>query len=345
MFPYWLLFLFFAIGAIANQKVTSDKGRFLLLVAFVVMTLMIGFRYHVGGDWFTYIAMLKRTETRSFGEALALGDPAFMAINWVASQAGLGVWFPNLVCGTIFSWGLYKLVRTLPAPWLSTAVAVPYLVIVIAMGFTRQSAALGLLMAGLADFSRRESPLRFFGYTLVATMFHSSAAVVFPLVAFASKRNFFVTVLMTVSIAYVIYSSFLAPTATHFINRYITAKASSQGALIRVGMDFVAGVIFLIANRHYAMSPIQVRLWRNFALVSIVMLLALAITPSSTAIDRVSFYLIPIQLVVFGQSSGDPARKFWVTTSTLLLYGAVEFVWLFFSVYASYWIPYRIYPF
>ena len=35
-------------------------------------------------------------------------------------------------------------------PWLSVLIAIPYMVIVVAMGYTRQAVALGILMVGLA---------------------------------------------------------------------------------------------------------------------------------------------------------------------------------------------------
>ena len=57
-------------------------------------------------------------------------------------------------------------------PLARLAVAVPYLVIVVAMGYTRQSIALGVLMAGLARQSRGASTLNFSDYTTIAAAFH-----------------------------------------------------------------------------------------------------------------------------------------------------------------------------
>ena len=63
------------------------------------------------------------------------------------------------------------------------AVAVPYIVIVVAMGYTRQGAALGIIMAGLADYLRRESIMRLAAYIAFAATFHATAVLAFILVA------------------------------------------------------------------------------------------------------------------------------------------------------------------
>ena len=84
------------------------------------------------------------------------------------------------------------------------------------------------------------------------------------------------------------------------------------------------------------------------------------VIPSSTAIDRVALYLLPLQLMVFSNlpevlgrrpsaaksTSHNPAstsNNGWVLL-VLAYYGAVEFVWLNFASHAPAWLPYRFYP-
>ena len=72
------------------------------------------------------------------------------------------------------------------------------------------------------------------------------------------------------------------------------------------------------------------------------------VLPSSTAVDRVGLYMLPLQLVVFShlpdvlgkQNGGKPI---WVAL-VLAYYCAVQFVWLNFASHAKYWLPYRFYP-
>jgi hypothetical protein len=155
----------------------------------VVMALLIGLRYQVGGDWIPYERYWQIAGFAELGDILAMSDPAHQLLNWLAQQARVRVWGVNLACGIIFSWGLVRFARTQFDPWLVLVVAVPYLVTVVAMGYTREAVAIGILMAGLASLFRGGSLVRFAVYAVVAAPFHKTSFLVLPLVIFASPTN------------------------------------------------------------------------------------------------------------------------------------------------------------
>jgi len=72
------------------------------------------------------------------------------------------------------------------------------------------------------------------------------------------------------------------------------------------------------------------------------------VSPSSTAVDRVALYMLPMQMVVFGYLP-DVIGRGKLTRGPILLvlvyYGLVEFVWLMFATFSYAWVPYRFYPF
>lgn len=79
-----------------------------------------------------------------------------------------------------------------PHPWLSLLLAVPHLIVVVAMGYTRQEAALGLLMLGLASLLRTESLPRFIFWVAVAALFQKarlSACRRLPFSAIAARSS------------------------------------------------------------------------------------------------------------------------------------------------------------
>ena len=57
------------------------------------------------------------------------------------------------------------------------------------MDYTRQAAALGFLMLGLASLLRTESLSRFLFWVALAALFHKSAVVCLPMVAFLGDRR------------------------------------------------------------------------------------------------------------------------------------------------------------
>ena len=182
MFPYWLLFAFFALGALLSrsapqQPVALSSGAtpvtapgrphpsLMLLLGAVLIALLVGLRYRVGADWNTYEFYFEWASYASLSRVLQLSDPAYQLLNWSVQHLGGEMWGVNLLCGLIFSWGLWQFARMQPEPWLAVLVAVPYLTVVVAMGYSRQAVAIGILMAGLAALGRGASAARGAGST------------------------------------------------------------------------------------------------------------------------------------------------------------------------------------
>jgi hypothetical protein len=88
--------------------------------------------------------------------------------------------------------------------------AVPYLVTVVAMGYTRQAVAIGILMAGLTSLFRGGSLVRFAANAVVAALFHKTSCMVLPLVIFASPRSRLPTMLGGGALIYALYPALLA---------------------------------------------------------------------------------------------------------------------------------------
>ncbi|HET8749141.1 MAG TPA: EpsG family protein, partial [Sphingomicrobium sp.] len=222
MLVYWLLFAFFAFGALITQPTPGPARRDgqynagypapfrpFFIAGAIATVCLVGLRYEVGGDWGSYLAIFNRIQGETLATSLKIGDPAYQLLNWIGATLGAGVWLVNLLSGAIFAWGLYRLCSVQPSPWLAFAVAVPYMVIVVAMGYTRQSIALGVLMAGLARQSRGGSTLNFALYVAAAACFHKTAAVVYPLVALSGKGSRFVNLLIAVFASILLYDLFL----------------------------------------------------------------------------------------------------------------------------------------
>ena len=77
-------------------------------------------------------------------------------------------------------------------------------------------------------------------------------------------------------------------------------------------------------------------------------LVGLAVMSSSTAVDRIALYMLPLQLVIFAHLpdvvSGDRESDVSVPLlGVLAYYGLVAFVWLNFAEHAFAWLPYRFY--
>jgi hypothetical protein len=344
---YWALFGFFAAGAFVTRPVRPGihSRQPVLVVGAILTALLIGIRYKVGADWDTYDFMFHYAARASLGRVLQLGDPAYEAVNWTVQQLGGAMWVVNLLCGTIFAWGLQRFCRVQPEPWLAFAIAVPYLVIVVAMGYTRQAVALGIIMAGLAAFERGASTIRFAAYIAVAALFHKTAVVAFPLVALANPRNRLLNLLIAVAASIALYDMFLGDAMDQFIKHYIKTGYSSQGAGIRVAMNLVAALAFWIAGRRMQFTQTEWKIWLNFSLASVGFLILLFVLPSSTAVDRMSLYIMPLQIGVLSRVPLAFNSSFAARAAVIAYAASVEFVWLNFAQHANFWVPYQVFPF
>lgn len=345
MTVYWLLFLYFAAGAMLIRPTPGKRpGSFLLLLGSLSIGLAIGLRYEVGADWETYKFLFSYAGYADLTRVLGIGDPGYQLLNWAVQRSGGGIWVVNLVCGAIFAAGLYRFARAQPDPWMTIVVAIPYLVIVVAMAYTRQAVAIGILMAGLASLSHGASILRFAIYVAAAALFHKTVVVVLPLVIFASQRSKLLNVIAGIAGSILLYDVFLLPSVDGFVRNYIEAEYNSQGAAIRVFMNLVPAIALLLFRRRLRLEPVEMKIWTYFSLAALLMPLALRLLPSTTVVDRLSLYLIPLQLAVLPRLAYLFAARNLGRALIIFYSASVLFVWLNFAVHADYWLPYRFYP-
>lgn len=346
MLVYWLLFGYFAAGTLLSQRQTPWRSPtpIALMLGAVMICLAIGLRYQVGADWSTYKLLFSFASHAHLGRVLRIGDPGYQLVNWWINRIGLEIWGVNLVCAIIFTWGLFRFARAQPDPWLAFVVAVPYLVIVVAMGYTRQAVAIGILMAGLAAIERGASVLRFAIYVAAAALFHKTTVVVLPLVIFARRRNRFLNAIAGIASCILLYDLLLATSVEGYVRNYIEAEYSSQGAAIRVAMNFVPAVLLLIFRKRLRFDEDEANVWRFFSLASLLMPVLLLILPSSTAVDRMSLYLIPLQIAVLPRIQ-YLFKAHLAGRAVIIFYSiAVMFTWLNFAAHARFWVPYHFYP-
>ena len=342
LFPYWLLFAAWTASALQSARRNSTiapvfTGMLCLTAAF------IGLRFEVGGDWLNYLFMKDQIYFQPITAALKITDPAYALLNWVAGRLNIGIWLPNLVCGAIFTAGLGRLAAIQPNPPLAILVSVPYFIIVVAMGYTRQAAAIGVICFALASASEQRV-LRIIVLVAVATLFHKSAVVMLPIFLLPIfRRNVWFGVAGSIFF-FVLFSAFLSNSSEQLINNYVRAGLESQGAAVRITMNVVAALLFISFRRRFTFTPFMDTYWLANAILAIMSLVGLVITASSTAVDRLSLFIIPLQVVVFSQLPYALSRTGRPLPSVMLgVIGyslAVQFVWLNFADNRTYWLPY-----
>ena len=345
MLPYWFLFSIPVFGLLATRRFAPSARSAAWCLAGLLLTVAIGLRHQVGGDWFAYLGYLQRSSSLTFQQVFLQGDPGYYLLNWLVAGLGGGIYSVNLACGALLMIGVMVFARRQPLPWLALVVAVPYLVIVVGMGYTRQAVALGFVLVGLAALADGRTR-RFAAWVLIGATFHKSAVLLLPVAALAASEKRLWSLVWVGVISLVGGYLFLFDSVDTLWANYVEADYQSQGGLIRVLMNAVPACLFLALHRRFGLGTAERRLWwwmSLFAMACIPLVLL-----SSTATDRVALYLIPLQLFVFSRLpfiARDRSQRGYLVMAVVAYYAAVQGVWLVFANHAFAWLHYQMYPF
>lgn len=312
----------------------------------VFFVFIIGWRHQVGGDWFTYEIMYDQIASLDLRLAASYTEPGYGIINWLSYQYGLGIHYVNLFSALIFIYGVFFLCSKSPQPWFALLVSTPYLLVVVGMGYTRQSVAIGLAMVALIKLIEHR-PWRFVALIVAAAFFHKSVVILFGLLPLALP-NIKIGKLFFILLA--VFSAGLLLVIDRLGGMwelYVSQDMESDGGLVRVLLNVVPAVCFLLIRHKWQKrwpSSYSLLLWLSIAALALFPLQFLA----STAVDRISLYIIPLQIIVFSSLPllFNGAYKFICIFIIVIGYSAVYLVWLNFSYWAQCcWIPYNNYFF
>lgn len=347
MVPYWLMFLIPSLGAViglGQHQRGRRRDQIFLLVLFVIFAAIIGLRDHTGGDFDNYQRTVATIAEESVGTSFSHGDPAFTLLAEVSNALGFTIYGVNFVCGVFFLYGLLRFVRTLPDPWLALAAAVPYMVIVIAMGYIRQGVSIGFILLALLDLDRKSYAWLAF-HLAVAVLFHIASIVMLPIFAVSIFRRQPLALVLLGGLGVAAYIFVLHDRWTDLYTNYVVAQYDSSGALVRLMMNAVPAAIFLFFRKRFPLGATSKVFWTVVAVLALLMLPTLAASNSSTWVDRIGLFFSPIQLIVFGYLSTifavDAREQRVATLLAIAFYATVLFVWLNFAVNARAWVPYE----
>ncbi|MEG3123114.1 EpsG family protein [Sphingomonas sp. GB1N7] len=308
--------------------------------------LMIGLRFEVGGDWIPYLENYNLVQILAFPEAISQFDVGYSAVVLIAARLDAGMWLVNTICGLIMTLGIIRFCSRQPNPALTFLVAIPYLVIVVGMGYTRQGVAIGIILAGFADVEEK-SIVRLVVFIFAAALFHKTALLMLPIAMAPILRRNLIQSILGGLIFLALFAVLLSNSADQMITGYVDSDYESSGAVVRVAMNFVPAVLALLLRKRLGFNTYQQDMWSVIALVALATLPLVIFANFTTAIDRLALFLIPLQLAVlpripyvFGTKGGTSTQ---LTLAVCGYSAAVQMVWLVFATHAQYWVPYRIY--
>jgi hypothetical protein len=352
MLIYWLLLAFpaimamvYPVGAAGAARAPLRMGRLFAFSMFIALYTLAGtFRFETGGDWLTYDLMFEDMRSDTLSYALTATDPLYGFLNWFSAQIGTGLYLVNGVCCLVLVYGVVRVATSFREPWLAVLIAVPYLLIVVGFGYVRQGAAIGMMLLAIASMDR-SNPVRTVVYLIVAVAFHSTAALTIPLFVFgmAPRNKLLATAAGIVGAA--AFVLVLAPRLQYFEVGYLDSEYDSTGTATRLVMSVVPSVLIVLCWRKFLVGVKARPVWLMMALANFAAVVALVISPSTTAVDRIALFFSVIQMAAYGEfrtlvGISDRMAQF-VRLILIAVAVAVQSVWLIFGTHAAFWVPYR----
>ena len=313
-----------------------------------LLILIIGLRHEVGGDWSNYIENYEIVQGLSFSDALQRNmvyqSYGYGVLYWFSLNYLNGIYTTNLVCAAIFVAGLLRVCKNMPLPWLALAVSIPYLVIVVATGYTRQAAAIGFIMWGLIDLMNGNQ-VKFYVMVMFGVLFHTTALFMLPIgFLYANSLSNLKNLILFTLFFVIAFAGFIAEQISSMVYNYVenTGDMKSSGAVIRVAMNVASSLVFLYFRKLWAERYKDRGLWMIFSVTTLIMF-PLAFV-SSTFVDRMALYLLPMQLIIFSRSpiliTGVYNRTLFIVIVLFIYIGAL-FIWLNFGQHSNNWLPYQ----
>jgi hypothetical protein len=344
LLPYILVFLFPAIMAMLQPAYHPWKSWTIWVPTAIFYIFFVGLRHEVGSDWFNYLDMFEKSfPGMDYGDIMLNNDPGFWAIMVWTYHIGEDIHLVNFIAAIVFISGLVIFLRRLTNPWLGLTIAMAYTILTLGMGYVRQGMALGMVFWAITALMDRKF-VKFFILVAIGATFHKSAVVMLGFGLFQGGKGKYMKILAGAFMAIGVYFAFLAGQEDHLVSLYINNEAmQSSGAYVRVLMNVIpAGIFFLYRKKWKRLWPEGYTLWMLMALGS---LGAFGLVwMFSTAVDRISLYFIPLQIIVMTNLPvllrGETSPKF-MTLAVILFYFTVYMVWLNFASYAPYWLPYH----
>lgn len=283
----------------AGQRPQARNGIYWL----VLMGLFVfsAFRFRVGCDWSGYYNNFIAGTRLDFEAAVSGSEPAWWVIQVAFNEFGLPYPSVNVLTSALFFFGIHSLAKRQANRLAFLVLLFPILVINMPMSGIRQGAAIGFLCMSLVAFVDRR-PARFMFWILAGSTFHSSVLAFLLLTPLAtgnySLRRIVLSILLAIPGSYFLAQSDAAQLA---LDRYVDTGIDAFGAIFRVGLLAISAAFYFVFLR---------RRWKesypaDFALVSMGAWMMLALLPvvgvSSIVADRLGYYLVPIQAMMFAR--------------------------------------------
>ena len=340
--------LFFLIPLSFWLLSTRDKKyeNFYFFFIFLFYLIILGLRYNIGNDWHAY--------QNNFYEDL---DTKFILFNLHSNYFFDFISNPNLYFGSfeaynlitslIFLIGLFIFSYFQQDKIFAITISYPYLLLFVGMGYIRQSICISLFLIAITLIFRKKL---FYGliFILLSLLTHKMIIISCLILLFSFKftnyKSLMKLILFFLPLVFLLF--FFTGYLGYMVKFYMTEANyfSSTGVNIRIILSlFPALVLFFKTKDSYIFTKFESRFFKNSAYF-LFLLIPLSFF-FSTAVDRLLIFtsLSYVYIYAFSNMSFYTSNilKIFLKPLTLVLLIIYLNIWLLYSEYSSFWLPYE----
>jgi len=349
MWQYWVLYLCPIVCLYSPFKVEKNFKTILWITYISILIFVIGLRHRIGGDWHHYLNYFEYTKDSSFLNIFRISDPLYIIINWIGAQLSLNIYFVNTICGIIFILSLFYFCSKLPNTLLAIIISFPFMILVVGMGYTRQSLSVAFILL-ILSLKNNKFFLKYF-LSVLAILSHRTSLLIifcflFPYNLY--KKNIlialiasFIFSLFAIFVFYMFFSSDISHMYGSYVQMSLSGQQYSFGVYYRVALNLFPIIFFILNYSRFA------KLYPDSNIYLIFSIIMICISPFSfyfsTLVDRLTIFLTFLQIALWPRLinlSENRKSRILLQTSIIVLYTLVMFVWLNFANNRYNWVPY-----
>ena len=345
MLPYHISFIFIFLMSLIIDKIPNGLKQFIYSFIFLFLLIYVGFRYEVGGDWFSYLNYIQDLTINPSKFFNFRSDWGFTLLLYIFFDFSNPIYIVNFICAFIFVSSIFLFAFQQNKPCIVIFVALPYIINVLAMGYTRQSVAYAFLIFSIIALKKNKN-LFFILLIIIGSLFHKSL-ILFSILYFVNLRFNFRAILMMILLFLILILLLIYKLDTiQFYYYYYIGEgqhSESKGTIFRYLINLIPCLLIIYFGTDFLNSKSEKKLVMLFSLFTICGLFLFQLAP--TAFDRIGLYLTLIQLYVYSNLDiiikNLLIRRF-VYFFVYSLYFIINYVWLNFSTYRDSWLPYNL---
>jgi hypothetical protein len=345
----FFLSLFLVIPVLGFCFDNKKNNFFIWYLTLFLILIIIGTSYGLGVDYKLYNSSFNLLSEYSFIEFIKryYNDEIFFFFpSWLLSLYSFDSSLVTFFTTFILLYGVNKLCLLFKSPYLTLTVSL-YLIIVIGINYPRQAAAIGIFCLILFELLNKLHPskLRIISLFFIAINFHKSSIIILLimlLIFFLSNplknlKTKILFMLMSFLLCLIFSDYFISNTQTYLLNPHFNA---SEGSLIRLISYFVPFSLIMLFYKKLSQIE-KIIFLTSFIMVVLCIFLNFFI---STFVDRITLYLMPIQIIciikLYTLCNSDFSKNLFYLLAVSYSF-SFFYIWFVFSHHATYWHNYR----